>query len=285
MRILVAIDDSRYSEWAVDALRKLPLTADPEITVCHVVEHGAITHPALHYPASKRFKSQVDQEIASRVRTAERLTEHAADRLRERWAHVETRVEKGNAAETIIDRAQELQCDLIVLGAQGRSDIEAFLLGSVSFKIATYAPCSVLVIKQPMETIERILLAVDGSAYSDRAASFLANHVDPTGLDLRVLTVVENRSEALEIASVTDDADEVSRKLTERGFTARASRREGHAAEQIAAGSRDEDVQLVVVGARGLTGLRQFFLGSVSHKTVKYCDRAVLVVRDERSEG
>jgi len=190
-------------------------------------------------------------------------------------------VAKGDAAQTIIEYAEEPQCDLIVLGAQGHSDIEAFLLGSVSFKIATYAPCSVLVIKQPIDAIERILLAVDGSEYSDRAAAFLADHVDPSGLNLYVLTVVEDTSEPLDVPPETDDADEASRKLIERGFTAQASRREGHPAQQIAEVSRDENVQLVVVGARGLTGLRQFFLGSVSHKTVKYCDRAVLVVRDE----
>ena len=281
MKILLAVDDSVYSEWAVGAVRHLPLKADPEITVCHVVEHGAITHPALHYPASKRFKSQVDQEIASRVRAAERLTDDAADRLRERWPQVETLVEKGDAAETILQRAEDGAYDLIVIGAQGHSDIEAFLLGSVSFKLATYAPCSVLVVKQPIDAIERVLLAVDGSEYSDRAAAFLADHVDPSGLELHVLTVVEDTSEALDVPPESDDADEASGKLTEAGFAATPVRREGHPAQQIAELGREADVQLVAVGARGLTGLQRFFLGSVSHKTVKYCDRAVLVVRDE----
>lgn len=281
MQILLAIDDSRYSEWAVNALRGLPLRNDPEVTVCHAVEHGAVTHPALHHPASKRFRSQVDQEIARRLRRAEGLTERAAEQLRARWPNVKTHVAEGDAAQTILEYAEKSRCDMIVLGAQGHSDIEAFLLGSVSFKIATYAPCSVLVVKQPMEAIKRVLLAVDGSEYSDRATSFIADHFDPPGLDLHVLTVVEDPSEAVDIPSETDHADEASLTLTERGFTAEASRREGHPAEQIAAASREDDAQLVVVGARGLTGWRQIFLGSVSHKTVKYCDRAVLVVRDE----
>ena len=48
-----------------------------------------------------------------------------------------------------------------------------FLLGGVSQKVATYAPCSVLICKGAVPVLDRMLLAVDGSDASKYAAQFL----------------------------------------------------------------------------------------------------------------
>jgi nucleotide-binding universal stress UspA family protein len=53
------------------------------------------------------------------------------------------------------------------------------MLGSVSMRVAFHAPCVVLVIKKPPQTIRRILLAMDGSSSSAKAVDFLITHLLP----------------------------------------------------------------------------------------------------------
>ncbi len=53
----------------------------------------------------------------------------------------------------------------------------------------------------------------------------------------------------------------------------------GHAAEEILKTAKRIRADLVVVGSRGLTGLRRFLLGSVTHKVARHAPCSVLVVR------
>jgi nucleotide-binding universal stress UspA family protein len=52
----------------------------------------------------------------------------------------------GDPAEVILETAQRLRADTIVVGRRGRGRLAGLLLGSVSQKIATYAPCVVILV-------------------------------------------------------------------------------------------------------------------------------------------
>jgi nucleotide-binding universal stress UspA family protein len=65
-------------------------------------------------------------------------TEHVDSQLREH----------PDVSEAIVDAADELDVDMIVIGDKGTSAIKRFLLGSITRRIATHAPCSVLVVRK-----------------------------------------------------------------------------------------------------------------------------------------
>jgi nucleotide-binding universal stress UspA family protein len=70
-------------------------------------------------------------------------------------------------------------------------------------------------------------------------------------------------------------------RLVETGFTVEKHAIEGDAAHAIIDVATEHQAGLVVVGARGLTGIRRFMLGSVSSKLAHHTPTSLLIVRDE----
>jgi nucleotide-binding universal stress UspA family protein len=61
--------------------------------------------------------------------------------------NVETFARQGDAADAILDVAEEQRSDLIVVGNRGMTGAKRFLLGSVPNKVSHHAPCSVLIVR------------------------------------------------------------------------------------------------------------------------------------------
>jgi nucleotide-binding universal stress UspA family protein len=75
------------------------------------------------------------------------LDQAAADAEGAGVTEVETFARQGDAADAILDVAEELRSDLIVVGNRGMTGAKRFLLGSVPNKISHHAPCSVLIVR------------------------------------------------------------------------------------------------------------------------------------------
>jgi nucleotide-binding universal stress UspA family protein len=69
------------------------------------------------------------------------------EKAAEKKVEVKTEVAVGHPAEEILKFAKEGYCDMIVVGQVGKSKVETWLLGSVSRRVVTYAPCTVVVVK------------------------------------------------------------------------------------------------------------------------------------------
>ena len=144
----------------------------------------------------------------------------------------------------------------------------------------------------------RILLATDGSEDAELAARTAADLAESTGSELHVVTVGRAFPSAVYevyIEAMSDELrqeaqrilDEEVRKIEEAaGIVARPHLRMGerrdeaivHLAEEIGAG-------LIVMGSRGLGGLRRALMGSVSDSVVRHAHCPVLVVRHEKEAG
>lgn len=67
--------------------------------------------------------------------------------MKDKGINAETLILEGSPADAIVDYAKSVNADLIVVGSTGKHATERTLLGSVSSKIATNAPCAVLIVK------------------------------------------------------------------------------------------------------------------------------------------
>lgn len=136
MKVILAVDDSNFSESAIGAISKLRPEGN-EIRVLHVLPVTA--------PAPPQMSAGYAPELAAQAQEAEKLVARVGDKLRKSGFQVETSVVKGDVRESIVNAAKDWPADLIVMGSKGRSGIAYLLLGSVAESVVRHAPCSVLI--------------------------------------------------------------------------------------------------------------------------------------------
>lgn len=145
MKILLAIDESKFYERAVEAVIGQVRTQETQVLVIHVVDLLPIT-------AGSEFWVTVPDLGEFRkieMKKSQELAASAAGRLRAAGLNVTTRMEEGDPRTKILDVAAEWKADLIVIGSHGRRGWDRFLLGSVSESVARYAHCSVQIVRRP----------------------------------------------------------------------------------------------------------------------------------------
>jgi nucleotide-binding universal stress UspA family protein len=142
---------------------------------------------------------------------------------------------------------------------------------------------------------DRILLPTDGSDASDRAVEQAVGLARETGAELHVLYVVEDIPQAPELMDdevesqlreVGEDAiDAIRARADEAGVEVVPALREGVPHETILAYADDADVDVVVMGTHGRSGLGRYLLGSVTERVVRTAEVPVLTVRMETAEA
>lgn len=141
LKVLLAIDNSKFSEAATQTLIAQVRPNQTEVRVLHVIE----VYPL--YSASQRLGPDVAVASEEHRREAEALVEQTARALRDAGFRVTTAVEQGDPKVVVIDTAEEWKADLIMLGSHGEKDWTRFLMGSVSEAVVRHAPCSVQVVR------------------------------------------------------------------------------------------------------------------------------------------
>lgn len=152
MKVLLAVDESVYSQAALESVCARPWPPGSQFRVLTVVEPF---HP--EYAGWQTSYIPVAAEAQKTLKEAStRLMTEAVERLSKAVGeeNVSSEVAEGYIKERILECAKEWDADLIVLGSHGRRGFTKFLLGSVSETIAAHAMCSVEIvrIKEPVTT-------------------------------------------------------------------------------------------------------------------------------------
>ena len=153
IRILAAVDGSAASLAAVETLDSLFDLDSGEICLMHVAEtpwlHLGLEEDWQTYSEEDKDSSEEGSLERELVREGEIAVEQVRKLLHNRHLSVSTRIDQGDPANEILSEAESGQYDLVVVGATGSRDLKHDMLGSVSFKVAWNAPCSVLIVREP----------------------------------------------------------------------------------------------------------------------------------------
>jgi nucleotide-binding universal stress UspA family protein len=138
--IVVGTDGSKDAELAIERAAEIAKGTGARVDLVTVLHD-----PTFHEPIASSARMG-DVDIGD---VAEGVLARGARRLEETGLEVETHTRQGDPARALIEIADELDADLIVVGARGRTSLERFLLGSVSNKLSHYAGRSVMVVRPP----------------------------------------------------------------------------------------------------------------------------------------
>lgn len=139
-RIIVATDGSAGANRAIDTAARIAKATGYELIILTI--GGNISGAELRQLAS------AEGDLS---KTLEEATDQILDQARKRALRggvfaVKTLSGWGDAAEAIIDAVQREKADILVVGRRGRSRLSGLLLGSVSQKLASLAPCKVMIV-------------------------------------------------------------------------------------------------------------------------------------------
>jgi nucleotide-binding universal stress UspA family protein len=146
MKILLAVDDSKFSDAALEAVIAQIRPQGTGVLVLHIVEPITLASPP-------QMSSSYAPELEIREKEGQELVEREVQKLRATGFKARGEVETGDIRGKILDAAAEFGADLIVLGSHGRKGVERFLLGSVAENVARHAHCSVEIVRVPNQAI------------------------------------------------------------------------------------------------------------------------------------
>lgn len=296
-KILFATDGSPE---AVKAAR-MAITLSRDLgSELHVLCVGQV--PSIYAPAESGI---LDREFWKEMR--EFAKSEASERL---GVEVQTIVATGGKVEKshiavgrpdaeIVRLAEEIGAEMVVLGSRGLGPLRRVVLGSVSNSVVRHAHASVLVVRSNGEGGSlpgRILLALDGSKGAEAAKRITAEISAATGSELHILRVLETKAyrpypgpeywegweEDLERSKRYAKAfvDENARQIQADGVkVVEADLALGDADTEIVRFAEGIHADLIVVGSRGLGGIRRALIGSVSDSVVRHAHCPVMVVR------
>ncbi len=147
MKVLLATDGTKYGEAAAEMLGKIKLADGDEVKIICVVDMAlpmAIDIYGGYIPDTTEMEKVARENAAQVVAdTSEKVRGSFGDAK----VSLSTDILFGSPDSRIVETAEEMKTDLIIIGSHGYKQWERLLLGSVSDSVVHHAPCSVMVVR------------------------------------------------------------------------------------------------------------------------------------------
>ncbi len=291
-RILTAIDNSELGGQVFSQALSLARATGGRLLLLHVLSDEEVGYPDVRDLSQHLSKwEQSKQAGLQRLRSLQTTAITAgidAD-------FVQT---PGASGQTICHTARSWRADLVVVGHRGLSGLGELVRGSVSNYLMHHAPCSVLtVIGQAEPAIQKIVVAIDGSSSSQRAFESALALAKVTGATLQLIHVLsvedpgspsilsmgspdfERRWQAFAQPSL-DNLQSCRAIAQAAGVEAEIHQNLGSSTGRaICDFAQRSQSDLIIIGRRGLSGLSELLMGSVSNYVSHYASCSVLTVQ------
>ena len=294
MKILVAIDSSAASQAVISKVRERRW---PEDTVARIL---SVVGSVAAYNGVPDCGPLVNTETIS----AKALVRSAVDQLAARGIESHGAVTPGDPRIAIVAYAQQWRPDFVFIGSHGHSGLTRFLLGSVAKTVLRNAPCSIGILRPSKRDRlanlgMKLLLATDGSKYSEAAIRSVAERPWSKGTKIKTVSVISvpeivtyplsglageveliDRAEKLKKEWAKEALRTAGKILSSAGMKSEAVELAGDPKTQIIDEAKKWDADLIVAGARGAGAIDRILSGSVSEAVAIHAHCSVEVIHD-----
>jgi nucleotide-binding universal stress UspA family protein len=297
-RILVPLDGSKTAEKVLPFARFLARRLKLPVELLEVIDVAEIGRRIP--PDKAQFVSTALENVA---RSSAKYLKEIAGTFPE--AVVNCTVEKGTAAEVIIDKAAAEKDTLINMATHGHSGIKRWLLGSVAEKVLRGATNPLLLIRATEEaktegegTLKSAIVPLDGSELAESVLPTVAELAKPLQLEVVLFRAYTIPYSALAVDAegfylATDEElisamrDEVLAYLNKKAEVMKklgvdrvsTIAEYGFAADEIISLARKTPDNLIAMCSHGRSGVKRWVLGSVTETVVRHSGDPVLVTR------
>ena len=274
MKTLLAVDGSDNSYEAVHIMKYLARAE--QLTLLHALDVSRPAYPEMLPEAAEELYKTLEQSMKE---DGERLLNRVQSLLPLHAGPTTKHIRAGSPAGVIVSMAEEQKADLIVMGARGLGPIKERLLGSVSHRILTLAPCATLIVNGPVKAMKQILLPLEGPTDAEAVTRFLQLKPFHEAVELTLMTVLpwteppwpSGAAEAAAAAATemlekqTEYIEAVAERLCAIGYKAHGVALLETPPTMILQQATTLRSDLILMGTRGRQGITRFVLGSVSH--------------------
>lgn len=294
--ILVPLDGSQLAEVALPHALACAQATGARLLLIHVLpkrENGEI-------------ESHAVDPLNWQLRTLERsrYLEQRAEELSQAGVEVETELLLGEAAERIVEFAQERAADLIVMSSHGQSGLNPWSVSSVVQKVIMTTHSSLMIIpayhsrnrsREPLQ-YRRMIAPLDGSQRAEIVLPLIQSLAQWHGAEVELVTIVarpemhQRTPLSAEDAALADRVVEVNRTESEKYLAQMEARIEGRASCTVLVSEdvvgalyefvQRRDADLAIFSAHGYSGNRDRRYGSIVTSFIAYSSTPMLIVQD-----
>jgi nucleotide-binding universal stress UspA family protein len=282
-KILVPVEGSHSCLHAKMLAVSIAKKFKSKVTVVHCASHEFM-HPELkaQYQLPHSILHKIDEAY---LQAGKKIIRNAEEMFKEAGIDIDTKlVTYEDPAEFILQLVDDEGYDLVVIGNRAEHQSEPYSLGSVSEKVARHAECPVLIVKKKPK-IKKLLTAVDGSKYADKALEYAIQLAKNYSANLALVHVEEDKLIRVGGPQVENCVGTVGECILKdaatkvEGVQFNKKLEYGSPADVIIKIAKKADVDIIVVGSRGLSSIGRFLLGSVSDDISMHARSSVLIVK------
>jgi len=287
MKFLVPVDFTDITNPLLKVAKLLALKHNASVILLHAVS------PVIYLPYPESFGvspidlSKLAELEAKSIESAKKHLEALRDFLAE--LPVDIVVDVGEPSEVIL--AKEEMADLIILGSHSKGLMERILIGSTSERVAKYCHKPLLVLKgKAPEGFKKVCIAHDLSKHAQSAFEFFLNLVPPEEDGRLTLLHVEETIELPMVDALTEGLtkkieeekinylNSLVERANEKGWKAElVVKKYNNTVDGIVEFIKEGDYDLLVMGSRGLSGLKRVLLGSTSSQVLRKAEVPILI--------
>ncbi|MEP5253448.1 universal stress protein [Winogradskyella rapida] len=273
-KIIVPVDFSKHSEYALETAAELAKQHDAELIVMHMLEMSESIFSA--------SLTERNDENAFMLLVAKKEFDTFLDQPYLEGLKVTPMIKYLKVLNEVATVAKEVNADIIVMGSRGHNDYDGVFTGSNTEKVVRHSDTPVLIVKSKPSAVNfnHIVLATDFSEESIPAITKALNLLKELGQEITLLNI---NTPNLGFLS-TDEVDEKialfleKAKLTEKDVT--IARIADHSIEGgISSYIRRSKADAVSVITHGRKGLNHFFSGSISEDIVNHVKLPVVTFK------